>query len=146
MRFRIIGAERQTGADVDKVIEAPSQTAAEAQAHDMGVMVQRIERVGGIMSAIQQSPADPPELRQLASAVSRASADPVRELDRSDRARYQRSVVRALWAIFVALAVLAGVALEARWKWYRFEQAIEEAAQDLDREMDTMMQRRPGRR
>jgi hypothetical protein len=43
MKFRIIGAERQTGAEVSKVIEAPTPSAAEDRAHQMGVMVERIE-------------------------------------------------------------------------------------------------------
>ncbi|MHC4064099.1 MAG: hypothetical protein ACYSUI_06300 [Planctomycetota bacterium] len=43
MKFRIIGAERQTGHDVDTVIEAPTPSAAEEQANQMNLLVERIE-------------------------------------------------------------------------------------------------------
>ncbi len=42
MRFRIIGAERQTGDDVNVVVEAPDPAAAEVRAQRMQVLVERI--------------------------------------------------------------------------------------------------------
>ncbi len=47
MRYHILGAERQTGDDVDVIIEAASQKVAEAQAHRMNLLIERIEPVGG---------------------------------------------------------------------------------------------------
>lgn len=43
MRFRIVGAERLTGDDVDMVIEAPTRGAAEAKAHRVNVLIERLE-------------------------------------------------------------------------------------------------------
>ena len=43
MKFRIIGAERQTGDDVDVVVEEPTASSAEDRANRMGVLVERID-------------------------------------------------------------------------------------------------------
>lgn len=43
MKYRILGAERQTGDDVDMIIEAPTRGAAEAKAHRMNVLIERVE-------------------------------------------------------------------------------------------------------
>ena len=43
MKFRILGAERLTGEDVDMIIEAPTRGAVEAKAHRMNVLIERIE-------------------------------------------------------------------------------------------------------
>ena len=46
MRYHILGAERQTGDDVDLIIEAASRKAAEAQAHRMNLLIECIEPLG----------------------------------------------------------------------------------------------------
>lgn len=43
--YRIIGADRETGADVDKVLDEVTEEGARALAHKMGVLVQGIEPV-----------------------------------------------------------------------------------------------------
>ena len=45
MHYRIIGAERQTGDDVDLVIEARSRGEAEAKAYRMNILVERVQPV-----------------------------------------------------------------------------------------------------
>ena len=47
MRFKITGANAESGDDVDVVLEAPSKTDAEKLAHDKGIMVASIAPVIG---------------------------------------------------------------------------------------------------
>jgi len=50
MQFRVIGVERQSGLDVAKTIEAPTPSAAEGRANEIGILVERVEAIEGISS------------------------------------------------------------------------------------------------
>ena len=59
MKYRIFGAERQTGDDVDMIIEAPTRGAAEAKAHRMNVLIERVEVLLEPPSATRHVPTQP---------------------------------------------------------------------------------------
>ncbi|MCP4248097.1 MAG: hypothetical protein GY778_13705 [bacterium] len=45
MKFRVVGVNRQTGADVNNFVEAGTPAEAEAAANALGVLVERVERI-----------------------------------------------------------------------------------------------------
>ncbi len=72
MHYRIVGAARQTGFDVDIVIEAPSQGAAEAKAHQLNILIERIQPVDDrppVALSLAAAPAAPPARIDWGSAA-----------------------------------------------------------------------------
>ena len=73
MHYRIIGAQRLTGDDVDIVIEAPSQGAAETKAHRLNVLIERIQPVDDrpavALPPVPQSAVPPARIDWGAAAV-----------------------------------------------------------------------------
>ncbi|HUU85256.1 MAG TPA: hypothetical protein VM243_17285 [Phycisphaerae bacterium] len=73
MKFRIIGAERQTGIDVDKTVDVENDQIAARMAHDMNVLVERIEPVQPSRPATPPEPPKPQKPYPIMAAVSVAS-------------------------------------------------------------------------
>ncbi|MCP4248098.1 MAG: hypothetical protein GY778_13710 [bacterium] len=69
MKFRIIGAARETGAAVDLIIDAPTPSAAEEQANAMGVLIERIELDAPAAAPVASPQHDMPPPQQAPQVV-----------------------------------------------------------------------------
>lgn len=82
-----------------------------------------------------RSPRASSELDKMASAVHQAAGAGRYDAESMARLRYERSIARALWAIFISLTVtggiLAGLAVEARWKLYKAEREVHATVREL---------------
>ncbi len=102
MLYRIVGAHRETGADMDVVVEAATPSAAEEAAGQMNLMVERIELVS--------SPPEPPARAQPATAPA---VHVVQRPPSATGGRFGKAslLLAALSAIFVGL----GAAVHGAW-------------------------------
>ncbi|HUU84531.1 MAG TPA: hypothetical protein VM243_13615 [Phycisphaerae bacterium] len=105
MKFRITGAERLTGDDVDLILEAPTHAAAEAKAHRLNVLIEQLELLGPTLPV----PARPPVPVPVRAPVPVPTPAPVVQPPKRPSAPAEPSN----WgqAALLVLVVLVGLAI-----------------------------------